>query len=414
MKGKKALLITYPDGFMMQEFQGLAEAAGYEIVNVVTQRYLSQAEYGVGSGKAQEVKSLVHEFGLEVIMFDESLKSIQIYNLAKLTGIEVIDREKLILEIFAKRASTTEAKLQVQLAELSYEMPRAREKVRLAKMGEQPGFFGLGKYEVDVYYRAIKKRVTILKEKLRNISSRRELYRVQRQNLNIASVSLAGYTGVGKTTLFNIFTSEEKEVGKGVFTTLTTSTRALNIYGSKVLLSDTVGFISRLPTYMIESFKSTLEELTYANLILLVLDSSEPFPDFVKKYWSCIKILGELQVSPASVILVFNKSDLVGEEEVERKMRTLSATREKSAVISAKQGLGIEELKSIIRDAVLEFTESRITLTPEDIRNLSPYLDWLKKNAIVNIISNGNGTSTALIKGPLWAVDRFREQVAKM
>lgn len=405
------LLIAYPDRFIVQEALSLAEAAGYEVVNLVTQRYLSHAKYGVGSGKAQEVKNVVKELGLEAIVFDKRLRSVQIYNLAKLTGVEVIDREKLILEIFARRATTAEAKLQVKLAELRYEMPRAREKVRLAKLGEQPGFYGLGGYEVDVYYRDIKRRVSILNEKLKRISKRRALYRAQRQRLNIPFISLAGYTGAGKTTLFNQLTGEEKEVGKGAFTTLTTSTRAMRLSGFKVLISDTVGFISRLPTYMIEAFKSTLEELTYANLVLLLIDASEPLLSFVRKYKSCVSILAELQVSPSKVLLVFNKSDLIDEEELKRRMKAIGAMEERSAVVSAKFGWGIEKLKSILQESIFEYSVSKLILDEEEVRNLSDELEWLRKNAEVSIAHNDDGTVTTLIKGPAWMIDRFKAQL---
>ncbi|MEM2873816.1 MAG: GTPase HflX, partial [Nitrososphaerales archaeon] len=269
---KKAILVTYPDKFVIQEALGLAEAGGYEVAKLITQRYLSKAKYGIGSGKAEELKNMLKDLNADTILFDEKLKSVQIYNLAKLTGVEVINRERLILEIFNKRASSAEAKLQVQLAELRYEIPRAREKVRLAKIGEQPGFFGLGRYDVDDYYRMIKKRTAIITKKLKQVSKRRELYRFQRLRTNLPLISFAGYTGAGKTSLFNILVSERKDTDKGLFTTLTTTTRSLQLSESRVLVSDTVGFISRLPPYMIEAFKATLEELTHANLVLLVID----------------------------------------------------------------------------------------------------------------------------------------------
>ena len=164
---------------------------------------------------------------------------------------------------------------------------------------------------------------------------------------------------------------------------------------------------------MIESFKSTLEELTYANLVLLVLDSSKPISDFVKEYQCCINILAELQVSPSHVLLVFNKSDLINEKEMQMRKEVLAAINEKCAIVSAKLDHGIEQLKFIIREAILEYTESSITFIQEDIRSLSYYVDWLRKNAVVEIISNTDGTATALIKGPLWVVDRFRAQTAK-
>src|SRR3990172_7181455 len=317
---RTAILVTYPDQFVIDEAVGLAEAADYEVLDIMTRRYLSRSKYGVGPGQAEKLKMLVEESGAEFVVFDEKLQSNQLYNLAGMVG----------------RASTAEAKLQVKLAELIYEMPRAKEKVRLAKVGEQPGFFGLGKYEVDVYYQAIKRQITTVKQKLQDASRQRELYRAQRRKLDMPIVSLAGYTGVGKTTLFNRLTGESKEISSNLFTTLTTSTRSLNLDGFKILFSDTVGFISRLPTYMIEAFKSTLEELTYANLILLVVDASQPLEDLNRRYQSCIEILTELKVSPAKVFLVFNKADLLDESQLNLQMLALGATPEGSVAISAK------------------------------------------------------------------------------
>jgi len=345
---RRAVLVTYPDPFILQEAKALAEAAGYEVVEVITQKYLMHSKYGLGSGKAEVLKKIVSEKGCDVVLFDESLKSVQIYNLSKLTGVEIIDREKLILEIFSKRASTREAKLQVRLAELEYELPRAKEKVRLAKLGEQPGFYGLGGYEVDVYYRAIKKMAASIKAKLKKVRQHRELYRQRRLKLGMPSISLAGYTGAGKTTLFNLLTGESKEVAKSVFTTLTTSTRAINLPHGKALLSDTVGFISRLPAYMIEAFKYTLEEMTYANLVLLLLDSSDPLAELKRKFESCTQILSEIGVPLEKTIIVYNKADLCTKDGMIEKIKTLPTTVSESIFISAKTGEGVDTLIKLI------------------------------------------------------------------
>jgi len=349
---KKTILITYHDKFAIQEALGLAEAVDYEVVKLITQRYLSKAKYGIGSGKAEELKELLKDLNADVILFDEKLKSVQIYNLAKLIGIEVIDRERLILEIFHKRASTAEAKLQVQLAELRYEIPKAREKVRLAKIGEQPGFFGLGRYDVDDYYRMIRRRMATITKKLMQVSKRRELYRAQRLRTNLPLISFAGYTGAGKTSLFNILVRESKDTERGFFTTLTTTTRSLKLSESKVLISDTVGFISRLPTYMIEAFKSTLEELVYANLVLLVIDASEPLQSMIRKYQSCVSILAELGVSPLNVPPIFNKFDLTNMNEIEDKIKALGMIPEDVVITSAKTGFGMDTLKSKLNEMV--------------------------------------------------------------
>jgi GTP-binding protein HflX len=345
---QKVLVVTYPDEFTKQEAVGLGEAAGYFVAQRVTQKFLNHAEYGVGSGKAEELRQIANQVGSEVIIVDERLTSSQINNLSKLTGQQVMDRERLILNIFSKRAQTTEAKLQVELAELRYEMPRARENVRLSVKGEKQGLSGMGEYAVDVRFRDLRRRMSFVKEKLREASKRRSLHRTQRRKLNIPFVSLVGYTSSGKTTLFNRLTEEEKEIAGSLFTTLTTTTRSVTLPDlTKMLISDTVGFISRLPTYMIEAFKTTLDELTYADLILLLLDASEPLSDMGIKYNSCMQILQELKVSPSRVIVILNKSDQASSKSI-TDARNLSK-ESPSIVISAKRGDGLHLLKNLIQ-----------------------------------------------------------------
>lgn len=348
-----AILITYPQQDSKKEALALSEAAGYNVIKTVTQKYLTKSRFGIGAGKAEEVKKYVEELKPDVIIFDEILKSVQIYNLAKLLQVEIIDRERLILEIFERRASSAESRIQVKLAQLRYEMTRAREKVRLARQGEQPGFFGLGRYEVDNYYRDIKRRIATLKAKLIKVSTRRDLYRYQRSKQGFPSVSLAGYTSAGKTTLFNLLTGESHDSGKGMFTTLTTYTRGLELMEGKVLLSDTVGFISKLPAYMIEAFKSTLDELIYANLVLLIIDISEPYDEVIRKYESSVDILNELQVPQTKVLNVLNKVDLTNEKDALDKARRLNLLDDKRYVIvSSKTGHNCARLKEMINSMI--------------------------------------------------------------
>lgn len=342
----RALLIHHPDAFEAEEARALAEAADYEVGAAITQRYLARARYGVGEGKAEEAAAIVREDDIQTILFDSRLTASQAYNLAKLCKVEVKDREKLILEIFAKRATTAEAKLQVQLAELSYELPKARDKVRRAKAGEQPGFFGLGKYEVDVYVRMMKRRMATLKRKVGDVSERREILRYRREKTGFPSVAITGYTGAGKTTLFNRLTGEKKEVDLGVFTTLSPTIRGIDIGRKRVMVSDTVGFISRLPTYLIEAFKSTLEEASFANLVLLLVDASLPPERLSANLQSCLDILAELGVPASKVLTVLNKSDLAGVERIGEMMRGTGL--QEGVPISAKTGQGIAELLEAI------------------------------------------------------------------
>ncbi len=283
MAGQRtAVLITYPLEQASREAISLADSAGYHVIRVVTHHELTRSKFGIGKGKADQVKAVVEQLRPDVIIFDEVLKSRQVYNLARLCKVEIVDRERLILEIFERRASTAESRIQIKLAQLRYELTRARDKVKLARAGEQPGFFGLGKYEADVYYLDIRRHIVILKKKLEKEEKRRQLHRNQRARSGLPTVSLAGYTSAGKTTLFNTLTGEAKDTGQGLFTTLSTATRAIQVDGDKVLLNDTVGFVSKLPAYMIDAFKSTLDELRYANLILLVIDISEPLDGLEK------------------------------------------------------------------------------------------------------------------------------------
>ncbi len=338
----RALLIHYPQKYEAEEAMALTEAAGYEVAGTLTQRYLSRSKYGVGEGKAEEAAGLVREMKIDTVVFDSTLNASQAYNLAKLCKVEVKDREKLILEIFAKRATTAEAKLQVELAELSYELPRAREKVKKAKLGEQPGFFGLGKYQVDVYLRMMRRRMATLKQKVSEVSERREIFRYRRQRTGQRTVAITGYTGAGKTTLFNRITGETKEVDAGVFTTLSPTTRGVDIGRSRVLVSDTVGFIDRLPTYMVEAFKSTLEEVSFADVAVLLVDASTPIERLEVNYRSCVSTLAELDVPDSRVLLVVNKTDAVTAEELEEVLRRLGLRD--AVCISARSGAGIDEL----------------------------------------------------------------------
>ena len=352
---RKAILITYPVDQVIKEAVSLADAAGYSIIRTVTQRQLIWSRFGIGRGKAEEVKEMIQEIKPDVVIFDEVLKPTQMYNLASLCKIEIVDRERIILEIFERRASTTESQIQIKLAQLRYDLARAREKVRLARAGEQPGFYGLGKYEADVYFLDIKRRAAVLKKKLEKEETRRQLHRDQRARAGLPTVSLAGYTSAGKTTLFNTLTGEAKATDKSVFTTLSTFTRAIDLQGGKVLLNDTVGFISKLPAYMIEAFKSTLDELKYASLVLLVLDASEPIEEIASKYDSSLDVISEFEVPGTRIVYVLNKVDLTTPEDAFDKAGQLGMLESRRVLpVSAKTGYNVEQLKGLVRSMLFE------------------------------------------------------------
>jgi GTPase len=367
----QAVLVTYPDSFRSDEAKSLVESTEqtttttttiptYKIIKTFTQKYLNRSKYGIGSGKAEEIKQFVRESKSEKIIIDEHLTSKQIHNLEKLTSVPVIDRERLILDIFSSRATTTEAKLQIQLAEIKYEMPRVRENARLTPgSGERAGKGGMGEYSVDVKFRDLKRHMSFIKEKLESAKRKRHLYQEQRLKIGMPVVSLLGYTSSGKTTLFNLLTNEHKEISKSLFTTLSTTTRSLKLGdrddrgNGTILLTDTIGFISRLPTYMIDAFKSTLEESLAADLILLLIDSSEEnIQDIRIKYSSCWNVLDELKVDASKVIVILSKSDTTHSERIEEITNALGVSN--PLVMSSKTGYGIHKLKTMMTDYLIK------------------------------------------------------------
>ena len=346
---KSALLITYDKDDSINEAVALCDAANYIVRDIIKQDFLQRAKYGISEKKVEEIKDIIITLKPDVIIYDEILKPSQNYNLASKLKIPILDRETLILEIFESRATSSEARLQIKLAQLRYEMSRAKEKVRLAKMGEQPGFLGIGKFEVDVYYNDIKHRMISVKSKLKKAGKQRALHRQSRDRLGFKTISLAGYTSAGKTSLFNLLTGENRQKGNELFTTLSTTTRRITIDEKPVLISDTVGFISKLPAYMIEAFKSTLEELNYADLVIVVIDASDLQSELKKKYQSCTKTLYELGVESDRMIFVLNKIDLIDPVLINQKKEYLSLNENKSCIsISSKTGENVIQLKKLI------------------------------------------------------------------
>jgi GTP-binding protein HflX len=348
-----AILITYDNADSLKEALGLCDSAGYEVRKIIQHRILNKSKYGLGEGKVDELKEMLGTIKPDVIIFDEILKPSQNYNLASTLKMNILDREALILEIFERRAKSSESTLQVKMAQLRYEMSRAKEKVRLAKMGEQPGFMGIGKFEVDVYFNDIKNRMNGVKSKLAKSSTQRALHRQARKRFGFKTISLAGYTSAGKTTLFNMLTGEEKEESPKLFTTLSTTTRKITLKNLEVLISDTVGFISRLPAYMVQAFKSTLEELVYTDVVIVVIDVSDTNLELRKKFKSCISTLDEIGVNKDKMIFVLNKSDLISKEEVLEKVNQLGLTDNKKwLAISSSTGFNIAQLKTLIYQAL--------------------------------------------------------------
>lgn len=368
--------------------------------------------YQIGAGKVEELAQLVKETESDKVIFDNPLKPVQSYNLAKATHVEVIDRFQLILEIFSKRATTGEAQMQIKLAKLQYDLTQAKEKVRLAKKEEQPGFMGLGAYEVDVYYESVKKEVHAIRRKLRKIGEKRALHRKRRAELGFSTISLAGYTHSGKSSLFNALTAEQARVDTTLFTTLSTTTRLVEFSKRKFLLTDTVGFIDRLPLTLIEAFHSTLEETIYSDMILLIVDASEPIGVIEKKLSICLETIERIGASGIPMITALNKIDLMPERETQEKISSLENKTPNLVPISALRRTNLERLQQgilrLLRDNVrASFT---IPLTNE----VMPFISSLFKKADVQTIEYGENTAHVIFEANPSLAEKVRNQVAKL
>jgi GTP-binding protein HflX len=396
----------------LEELKDLAQAAGYTVVAQVTQIRKADPRYQIGAGKVAEINILIKKTNAVKLLFDNRLNPSQSYNLVKATGIEAIDRFKLILEIFTKNAQTKEAKLQIQLATLEYERAHAKQRVRLAKIAEQPGFMGLGAYEVDVYHEAINRQINTILRKLKKIREKRSLHRNRRTELGFLSISLAGYTSAGKSSLFNSLTDETAEVDEALFTTLSTTTRLLEYSNRKILLTDTVGFIDRLPLRLIEAFHSTLEETIYSDLIILVLDISEPTDIIEKKNNICLDTINRIGASNIPIITVLNKIDSISELETQKKLEILQSQIKNPFLISALYKKNLESLKQEILKQLENYVKASFSI-PTNTETMS-FISWLhQKTDVEKTIYKGN-TVNVTFKATSQFLTRVKKRVQEL
>ncbi len=384
------------------EIEDLARAAGYAVVETLTQTRTEDPAYHLGEGKVERLGGLVQQADARAVIFDNQLGPYQTFNIGnKLPeDIRVIDRFRLILEIFGQRAQTRKAQLQVELAELRYELPRAEAKASLAKRDERPGFMGLGEYD-ESRERDIKSRIARIRDELETIEQTEQHRREQRRESGFDLVAMAGYTNAGKSTLLrrlaadldvdenddlhpDLDTTAESE--DRLFTTLGTTTRQADIDARDVLLTDTVGFISDLPHWLVESFKSTLDAVYRADLVLLVVDVSESVEEMREKLVTCHDTLYERNEAP--IVTVLNKIDKVDDEEVTRKREALSALAPDPAVISARTGEHIDSLRERIHTELPDFEQERLVLPMTD--DTMSVVSWIHDNANVHSVDYGD------------------------
>ncbi len=337
MVQQNAILITNKND---QEFFELANSLDFNILKIFYFRHYSH-RYFIGEGKLEEVENFVRENNVEKILLNGNLKTIQWYNLEKKLGKDIYDRTRLILEIFADRAKSKEARLEVELARLNYQIPLLKEYIHKAKKGEHPGFMGGGEYDVDQYYFLIERRIRKIKKELEKIRKEREGRRISRIKSGFYIVSIAGYTNSGKSQLMKTISGENVIVEDRMFSTLSTRIGRIISTRKRILITDTVGFIKDVPPFLIEAFNATLEDIFNSDLIILLLDAHDELEEFKMKFQTSIDILR--RESKSKLLPALNKMDLEI-KDLDEKIKIVREEIGEPVLISAKTGIGVEDL----------------------------------------------------------------------
>jgi GTPase len=334
----------------LAELKELLRTAGVATAGEMTQsRAQPDPDRYLGRGKLSELKREIAAADANLVAVDDELLPRQERNLEQELGVPVIDRTAVILDIFADHAHTAEGKLQVELAQLEYNLARMRGLwTHLERLGGGIGTRGPGESQIETDRRLARDRITSLRRRLERLERNRAVMRAERERAVMPTVALAGYTNAGKSTLLNALTGAGAGVGERLFHTLDPTTRAFTHGGRRYLLTDTVGFIRKLPHQLVEAFAATLEETVLANLIVHVVDGSEPEEDRAASILAADVVLDEIGAGGSPRLLVMNKVDLLDEEG----RRELRLRHPDAALVSAETGEGLEELRSQIADSI--------------------------------------------------------------
>jgi len=348
----------------LEELTILADSAGAEVVDRVLQmRPALDAATLVGSGKVSEIQQRIEADQIDTVIFDRELTPTQLRNLERRLQVKVIDRTQLILDIFARRARTSEGQLQVELAQLSYLLPRlAGRGTQMSRLGGGIGTRGPGETQLETDRRRIGRRIAKLKREIERVRATRGVQRSQRQAVPLSTISLVGYTNAGKSTLFNRLTGADVLADQRMFATLDPTVRQIRLpSGRRVLLSDTVGFIRNLPTTLVDAFRATLEEVSAAALLLHVVDISAATASEQTSHVT--RVLGEIGAETTPQVLVLNKSDRLPAQDgnLDLEMlthRLLGETARQNAtravLISAQTGVGIDRLMETLDEHLVQ------------------------------------------------------------
>ncbi|WP_183252202.1 GTPase HflX [Anoxybacteroides tepidamans] len=388
--------------YSMEELASLVHTANGEVVIHLTQKRetIHPATY-IGKGKVEELVHLVEQFAPDVVIFNDELSPSQNRNLTKLLNIRVIDRTQLILDIFASRARSKEGKLQVELAQLQYILPRlSGQGAELSRLGGGIGTRGPGEAKLETDRRHIRRRIDEIKAQLKVIVEHRERYRERRKKNAVFQIALVGYTNAGKSTLFNRLTNADSFEENLLFATLDPLTRKLVLpSGYTVLLTDTVGFIQDLPTTLVAAFRSTLEEVKEADFILHIVDSSNP--DYIQHEQTVYSLLEELGVTTIPMATVYNKRDIVHPNFV-------PSPKTDSILISALNENDVQKLRQFIETAITEAMEPYDVAIPAFEGKL---LAQLKTETILQIFHYNEQNGTYECKGYILRAHPLYEQL---
>lgn len=387
MKHQTATIITTNES--VSELEELAASAGYTLIyEIIQHRSIPDPLTFVGKGKINEIRTILGKRPVDTVIINGELKPSQLYNLEKLLSIRCIDRINLVLEIFTNRASSNEAKLQVEKARLKYEIPFIRDWIHRTKKGERAGHFSSGEYEATVYYDFIKKRIKKIDDELRKLRENHFYIRFKRR-VNVRIISLAGYTNAGKSSLFTVLTKKDAVIDSKMFSTLKPLAGKIAGVGDNFVLIDTIGFLDNLPVFLIESFRNTINDIFTADLVLLVLDISDPLSEIERKLNASLKILSP-EINLRKVIFVLNKIDKLGSSEIEKRIEFVSnrVRSENVVAISAMTGAGLNSLIKMVKCYFDDFEQLELRLPYTDETN--SIISWLSKNTIINDIIYGD------------------------
>ncbi|MBI3319268.1 MAG: GTPase HflX [Candidatus Omnitrophica bacterium] len=341
---------TWPMADELRELGELAASAGCRIVGeVLAPRHTPIAATLIGSGKLEEIAQRVRETKAQVVIVNQELSPAQQRNVEEEVSVKTIDRTQLILDIFAQRAKSQEGKVQVELAQLRYLLPRLVGKgLILSRLGGGIGTRGPGEQKLEVDRRRIRRRIAKLNDELKQLARRREATRQRRREAQIPIVALVGYTNAGKTTLLNRLTGSESLAENRPFTTLDPLARRLRLpRGRQVIVTDTVGFLHRLPHHLIEAFKATLEETRDAHVVLHVLDASHPLA--FEQAEAVTEVLHMLEIKQPPIVTVLNKIDQLTDD---RMINTLKLELPRPVPISALRGEGLDVLLHVVEECL--------------------------------------------------------------